>query len=176
MTFLESLSPERVKRFTAQDLVLLAAEMRQFLIETVSRTGGHIGANLGVVELTIALHYVFDSPRDCLVFDTGHQGYAHKLLTGRQGLFHTLNQWGGMNRFLTRQESEHDIIDATHAGTSLSIASGIAWARRLAGSPHPVVAVIGDGSMVEGLAFEGLNFVAGSGLPSVGVLNDRSTR
>ena len=165
-------SLRELKQMSVEDLGGIAAGIREFLIESVSRTGGHIGANLGVIELSIALHYVFDSPHDRLVFDTGHQGYTHKLLTGRQGLFPTLNQWGGMSRFLTRQESEHDIIDATHAGTSISIASGIAWGLRMAGSPHYVVAVIGDGSMVEGLAFEGLNFVAGSDLRMVVVLND----
>lgn len=165
-------SSTELRQMSIGALTDIAAGIRDFLIESVSKTGGHIGANLGVVELSIALHYVFDSPHDRLVFDTGHQGYTHKLLTGRQGLFPTLNQWGGMNRFLTRQESEHDTIDATHAGTSISIASGIAWALRMAGSPHHVVAVIGDGSMVEGLAFEGLNFVAGSGLSLIVVLND----
>ncbi|NQT72776.1 MAG: 1-deoxy-D-xylulose-5-phosphate synthase, partial [Chloroflexi bacterium] len=136
-------SAKELKSMSIEDLTNLAADIRQYLIENISKTGGHIGANIGVVELTIALHHVFDSPHDRLIFDTGHQGYTHKLLTGRQGLFPTLNQWGGMNRFLARQESEHDIIDASHAGTSLSIASGIAMAMQMAGSPHHVIAVIG---------------------------------
>lgn len=161
-----------LKQMPLEALAGIAASIREFLTENISRTGGHIGANLGVVELTIALHYVFDSPHDRLVFDTGHQGYTHKVITGRAGMFPTLNTFGGMNRFLTRQESKHDVIDATHAGTSISTAAGIAWALRMSGSPHRVVAVIGDGSMVEGLAFEGVNFVAGSGLDLVVVLND----
>jgi 1-deoxy-D-xylulose-5-phosphate synthase len=161
-----------LKQMTGGDLVLLAEEIRAFLIENISKTGGHIGANLGVTELTIALHYVFDSPYDRIVFDTGHQGYTHKILTGRQGNFPTLNTWGGMNRFIAREESTHDIIDASHAGTSISIASGIAWALRNTDSQYHALAVIGDGSMSEGLAFEGLNFVAGSDLPLIVVLND----
>ena len=165
-------STKELKQLSIEDLTNLVADIRKYLIENISKTGGHIGANLGVVELTIALHYVFDSPQDCMIFDTGHQGYTHKLLTGRQELFPTLNQWGGMNRFLARQESEHDIIDASHAGTSLSIASGIAKAMQMDGSPYHVVAIIGDGSMVEGLAAEGLNFIAGSNLRLIVVLND----
>ncbi len=165
-------SPVDLKQVPAERLPDVAASIREFLIDTISRTGGHIGANLGVVELSIAVHRVFDSPTDKIIWDTGHQGYTHKIITGRGGMFSTLNTFGGMSRFLTRQESEHDIIDATHAGTSISIASGIAWGLRASGSPGYTVAVIGDGSMVEGLAFEALNFVAGSGLNLMVVLND----
>jgi len=161
-----------LRKMSVHDLTGLSADIRGFLIDNISQTGGHIGANLGVVELTIALHYIFDSPHDRLIFDTGHQGYTHKILTGRQGIFPTLNQWGGMDRFIARRESAHDIIDASHAGTSVSIASGIAWALHNGDAPHHVVAVIGDGSMVEGMAFEGLNFVAGSNLRIIVVLND----
>jgi 1-deoxy-D-xylulose-5-phosphate synthase len=165
-------SPEGFKQMSMADLKGLALTIREFLIESISKTGGHIGANLGVVELTIALHYVFTSPHDRLIFDTGHQGYTHKLLTGREALFQTLNQWGGMDRFVARKESVHDVIDASHAGTSISIASGIARALAGENSPHHVVAVIGDGSMGEGIAFEGLNYVAGSNLRLIVVLND----
>jgi 1-deoxy-D-xylulose-5-phosphate synthase len=167
-----AVSLNALRQMNMTDLKDLASDIRAFLIETISRTGGHIGANLGVVELTIALHHVFTSPYDRLIFDTGHQGYTHKLLTGRQALFETLNQWGGMDRFIARKESVHDIIDASHAGTSISLASGIAMAFKREKSPHHVVAVIGDGSMSEGLAFEGLNYVAGSDLRLVVVLND----
>lgn len=164
--------PEEFKQLSMAELNSLASTIREFLIDNISETGGHIGANLGVVELTIALHHAFASPDDRLIFDTGHQGYTHKLLTGRQSLFATLNQWRGMDRFISRKESGHDIIDASHAGTSISIASGIAMALAAENSPHHVVAVIGDGSMVEGNAFEGLNFTAGTNLRLIVVLND----
>lgn len=131
--------------------------MREFLLENVSRTGGHIGANLGVVELTIALHYCYDTPHDILVFDTGHQGYVHKIITGRAHLFPTLNSFGGMSRFLSRAESPHDEIEASHAGTSISLALGMARALKLQGSKRRVVCVIGDGSLVEGMAQEALD-------------------
>jgi len=165
-------SPQELKKMNPADLNLLAANYRRFLIESISKTGGHIGANLGVIELTLAIHYVFDSPRDPIIFDTGHQGYTHKLLTGRQGLFTTLNSYGGLNRFLARQESEHDIIDASHAGTSLALATGMAWSLHKENSNRHVVAVIGDGSLVEGMASEGLNFAAGKKLKLIIVLND----
>ena len=169
---LHQLSPDYLKKLSVDELTALAADIRQYLIGAISTTGGHIGANLGVVELTLAVHAVFDSPQDAIIFDTGHQGYIHKLITGRQEHFSTLNTWGGMSRFVSRHESEHDTIDASHAGTSISIASGMAWSFKVSASPQKVVAIIGDGSMVEGMAFEELNFVAGSELPLVIVLND----
>ena len=165
-------SLEEMKSLSVEQLPAVADSIREFLIESVSQTGGHIGANLGVVELTLALHYVFDSPRDKLVFDTGHQGYTHKILTGRQDLFASLNQWKGMNRFLTRAESEHDVIDATHAGTAISIASGMAYEFKKTRSGNHVVAVVGDGSMAEGMSFEGLNWSACMEIPLIIVLND----
>jgi 1-deoxy-D-xylulose-5-phosphate synthase len=164
--------PEDLKALDVPALERLAEDVRRFLLATISRTGGHIGANLGTVELTLALHKVFDSPRDAIVFDTGHQGYTHKIVTGRAALFPTLNSRGGMNRFLTRSESEHDPIEASHAGTSISIALGLALARRLRAQAGHVVAVIGDGSLAEGLALEGLNHAAVERTNLVLVLND----
>ena len=161
-----------LKNKTSEELVQLSSDIRDFLIKNISKTGGHIGANLGLVELMIALHYVFDSPNDKIIIDTGHQGYVHKLLTGREKIFPTLNQFLGMNRFLTREESEHDIIDATHAGTSLSTAAGFAEAIKLNKSKNHVIALIGDGSLVEGLAFEGLNYLAKGDLPVIIIIND----
>lgn len=145
------------KSLAQHKLTALAAEIRQFLIDSISETGGHIGANLGTVELSVAMHYAFHSPHDAFVFDTGHTGYTHKVLTGRIGKFKTLNTYGGMNRFVSRFESEHDFIEASHAGTSISIALGRALALRNAGKPDWSVAFIGDGALAEGLALEALN-------------------
>lgn len=151
---------DELKQQSSAQLTQLAKDIRQFLICNISATGGHIGANLSVIELTIAIHAVFNSPTDKIIFDTGHQGYTHKILTGRVDNFATLNQYRGMNRFVARNESEHDTIDASHAGTSLSIASGYAKALKLTSPANYVVSMIGDGSLVEGMAFEGLNYCA----------------
>ncbi len=164
--------PEELRALDLAGLERFAEDVRRFLLAEVSRTGGHIGANLGTVELTLALHRVFESPREALVFDTGHQGYTHKIVTGRAPLFHTLNSAGGLSRFLSRAESEHDPIEASHAGTSLSIGLGLALARKLSGDPSRVVAVIGDGSLAEGLALEALNHAAVLDTSLVVVLND----
>jgi len=164
--------PAELKALDLAGLERFAEDVRRFLLASVSRTGGHIGANLGTIELTLALHRVFDSPRDALLFDTGHQGYTHKIVTGRAPRFATLNQYGGLNRFLSRAESEHDPIEASHAGTSISVALGLALARKLRGEPGRVVAVIGDGSLAEGMAFEGLNHAAVETSGLVLVLND----
>ncbi len=153
-------TPEDLKKCSRRELEAFAAEVRSFLIESTARTGGHIGANLGTVELSIALHRVFDSPRDKIIWDTGHQGYTHKIITGRAEAFASLDSYGGMNRFVTRSESEHDVIEASHAGTSISIASGIALSNRLARNGYHTIAVIGDGSLAEGLALEALNHAA----------------
>jgi 1-deoxy-D-xylulose-5-phosphate synthase len=170
---LESLTPERVQGASLAELEQLAEDIRAFLIENVARTGGHIGANLGTVELAIALHRVFSSPGDRIVWDTGHQGYVHKIVTGRAGLFPTLNTYGGMSRFVTRTESVHDPIEASHGGTSISVALGMALARRIEGSKHWAGAVIGDGSLCEGLALEALNHAAVErGVRLLIVLND----
>src|ERR1017187_5281423 len=141
----------------------LAAEIRDYLIQAVSQSGGHLGPNLGVVELTIAVHRVFDSPRDRIVFDTGHQSYVHKLLTGRHAAFGSLRQRGGLSGYPSRAESEHDIVENSHASTSLSYADGLAKAYRLRGeSDRTVVAIIGDGALTGGMAWEALNNIAAS--------------
>src|SRR6201982_1287132 len=153
--------PEDLKGLTQEQLCLLASEIRDVLVETVTRTSGHLGPNLGVVELTIALHRVFDSPKDKLVFDTGHQSYVHKLLTGRQAQFHTLRQTGGLSGYPSRAESEHDLVENSHASTSLSYADGMAKAYKLRGeNDRTVVAVIGDGALTGGMAWEALNNIA----------------
>ena len=161
-----------LKNMSLMELESLAAEIRNYLIDAISETGGHIGANLGVIELTIALHTFFDINKEPLVFDVGHQGYTHKLLTGRKDAFSSLNRFGGMSRFLTRLESEHDILDASHAGTSISTATGMAYANMMKGSSDAVVAIVGDGSLVEGMAFEGLNYSVEKNLPLIIVIND----
>ena len=164
MTLLETIrSPRDVKDLRADQLPLLAAEIRDFLIPAVSRNGGHLGPNLGVVELTIALHRVFDSPVDRILFDTGHQAYVHKLLTGRQAAFDQLRQRGGLSGYPNRAESEHDVIENSHASTSLAYADGLAKAYQLRGEPERcVVAVIGDGALTGGMAWEALNNIAGA--------------
>ncbi len=154
--------PADLSRLTSEDLVALAAEIRRYLVAAVSRTGGHLGPNLGVVELTIALHRVFRSPRDAIVFDTGHQAYVHKLLTGRQD-FVRLRERGGVSGYPARSESVHDVVENSHASTALSWADGIARANRLQGrSDRHVVAVIGDGAMTGGMAWEALDNIADS--------------
>src|SRR5215472_1059203 len=175
MTLLESVgSPRDVKALRPEELSALAAEIRAFLIEAVSRNGGHLGPNLGVVELTIALHRVFDSPADQIVWDTGHQSYVHKLLTGRMEGFGRLRQRGGVSGYPNRAESEHDFVENSHASTSLSYADGLAKAMRLRGDKqHRVVAVIGDGALTGGMAWEALNNIAAAkDRPVVIVVND----
>jgi 1-deoxy-D-xylulose-5-phosphate synthase len=172
---LESINgPEDLKAMPAEQMPLLAEEIRAFLVDSVSKTGGHLGPNLGVVELTIALHRVFDSPRDSLVFDTGHQSYVHKLLTGRRDGFAELRKKGGLSGYASRAESEHDIVENSHASTALSWADGIAKARRLQGQRHRhTVAVIGDGALTGGMAWEAINNIsADKDLPLVIVVND----
>ena len=166
-------SPEDLRDLSAEQLNRLAAEIRSFLIAEVSKTGGHLGPNLGVVELTIALHRVFDSPRDPIVFDTGHQSYVHKMLTGRQGLFPTLRQRHGLAGYPSRAESEHDWVENSHASTALSYGDGLAKAIRQQGRPGTVLAFVGDGSLTGGMAWEALNNNAGSDdLPLVILVND----
>ncbi len=165
--------PSDLKRLSGRQVDLLAREIRDYLIESVSRTGGHLGPNLGVVELTIALHRVFDSPRDTLLFDTGHIGYVHKLLTGRHD-FSGLRKEGGLSGYPSRAESDHDVIENSHASTSLSWAIGIASGRKLRGeTDRHTVAVIGDGALTGGMAWEALNNIAEQrDLPLVIVIND----
>ncbi len=175
MTVLESIwSPRDVKALTPDELTVLASEIRAFLIEAVSSNGGHLGPNLGVVELTIALHRVFDSPADPIVWDTGHQSYVHKLLTGRMEGFAKLRQQGGVSGYPNRSESEHDWVENSHASTSLSYADGLAKALYLRGErSRRVVAVIGDGALTGGMAWEALNNIAGAkDRPVVIVVND----
>jgi 1-deoxy-D-xylulose-5-phosphate synthase len=162
VTLLECINgPGDVKELSQEQLSLLASEIRDVLVETVTRTSGHLGPNLGVVELTIALHRVFDSPKDRIIFDTGHQSYVHKLLTGRYGTFHTLRQSGGLSGYPSRGESEHDLVENSHASTSLSYADGLAKAYQLRGSrDRTVVAVIGDGALTGGMAWEALNNIS----------------
>jgi 1-deoxy-D-xylulose-5-phosphate synthase len=166
-------SPADVRRLSALEVDELAAEIRDFLVQSVSRTGGHLGPNLGVVELTIAMHRVFDSPHDSMVFDTGHQAYVHKMLTGRTD-FAKLRKRGGLSGYPSRAESVHDIVENSHASTSLSWADGIAKANEVRGlTDRHVVAVIGDGALTGGMAWEALNNIAGdSGRRLVIVVND----
>ncbi len=166
-------SPADVKRLDAAQLPTLAEEIRDFLVQAVSKTGGHLGPNLGVVELTIALHRVFDSPHDKLLWDTGHQSYVHKLLTGRGPLFDTLRQPGGLSGYPSQAESPHDVIENSHASTALSYADGLAKAYALTGqTDRSVVAIVGDGSLTGGMAWEALNTIASAERPVVIVVND----
>jgi 1-deoxy-D-xylulose-5-phosphate synthase len=164
--------PQDLKRLTPEELALLATEIRDFLVAKVSRTGGHLGPNLGVVELTLALHRVFDSPKDRILFDTGHQAYVHKMVTGRQDGFDLLRRRGGLSGYPNQAESEHDIIENSHASTALSYADGMAKAFALRGEARHVVAVVGDGALTGGMCWEALNNIAGAKNPLVIVVND----
>lgn len=165
-------SSQDVKKLDAEELEQLCREVRAEILSVVSKNGGHLASNLGVVELTVALHYVFDLPRDKIVWDVGHQSYVHKLLTGRKDRFHTLRQYGGISGFPKRDESPYDVFDSGHSGTSISSALGMAEARRLRGEAGKVIAVIGDGSMTAGLAFEGLNQTGDIDQDLIVILND----
>ena len=169
---LKGFNKAELKQIELADLPVLAADIRQFLISKNSKTGGHIGANLGVVELTIAMHYVFESPKDYFFFDTGHIGYTHKILTGRANLFDSLNTFGGMNRFLTPSESEHDLVEVSHAGTAPSLALGAALAKSINEDVSYNIAVIGDGSLAEGVALEALNHAAVEDVNLLIIVND----
>jgi 1-deoxy-D-xylulose-5-phosphate synthase len=161
-----------IKKLDLEELERLCHEIREEILSTVSKTGGHLASSLGVVELTTVLHYVFDFPRDKLVWDVGHQSYAHKLLTGRKDRFHTLRQYEGISGFPKRDESPYDAFDSGHSGTSISSALGMAEARRLKGEEGKIIAVIGDGSMTAGLAFEGLNQTGHIDQDLIVILND----
>src|SRR5246127_221683 len=166
-------TPADVKGLNHDELAELCDEIRAFLVDTVTTTGGHLGSNLGAVELTIALHRVFSSPRDIILWDTGHQAYVHKLLTGRQNMFPTLRQGGGLSGYPSRAESVHDWVENSHASTILSYAHGMAAAVARSASPDRRIAGgVGDGSMTGGMAFEGLNNLGHSGSRVVVVLND----
>jgi 1-deoxy-D-xylulose-5-phosphate synthase len=165
-------APGDLKRLSQEQLTLLAAEIRDFLVAKVSRTGGHLGPNLGVVELTLAMHRVFDSPRDRVLFDTGHQAYVHKIVTGRQGGFDLLRQQGGLSGYPSRAESEHDLIENSHASTALSYADGLSKAFALRGEDRHVVALVGDGALTGGMCWEALNNIAAAKNRLVIVVND----
>ena len=165
-------SPADVKALDEAKLPQLCQELREFLVENVSQTGGHLAANLGAVELTVAIHRVFDTTRDRLVFDVGHQSYVHKALTGRQAQFPTLRQFGGLSGFPKPRESVHDAFMAGHASNSVSGALGMARARTLKKEDYSVLALIGDGALTGGLAYEGLNNAGSSGEPLIVILND----
>ncbi|SHE11139.1 1-deoxy-D-xylulose-5-phosphate synthase [Chlamydia abortus] len=164
--------PEDLKRLSVAELEILADEIRQFLIEKLSVTGGHLAPNLGVVELTLAMHYLFDSPKDKFIYDVGHQSYVHKILTGRKDQFHTLRKYKGLCGFVKKSESEHDVWEAGHSSTSLSAAMGMAVARDLKGEDNKIIAVIGDGAMTGGMALEAMNHIGHEKKRMIVVLND----
>lgn len=165
-------TPADLKKLSTDQLVQLAAEIRQFLIETVSQTGGHLASNLGCVELTLALHYCFDSPTDRFIWDVGHQAYTHKIITGRRDQFHTQRQYKGISGFPKRSESKHDAFDTGHSSTSISAGLGITIANSLRGTNNKTVAIIGDGSLTGGMAFEALNQTGHLKKNLIVVLND----
>jgi 1-deoxy-D-xylulose-5-phosphate synthase len=164
--------PDELRRLDKSQLAQLAEELRHETISAVSVTGGHLGAGLGVVELTVALHYVFDTPRDKLIWDVGHQAYPHKILTGRRDRIRTLRQGGGLSGFTKRSESDYDPFGAAHSSTSISAALGFAIANKLSGDPHHAIAVIGDGAMSAGMAYEAMNNAAAAGNRLIVILND----
>ena len=164
--------PEDIRKLEKSELPQLADELRKEMISAVSVTGGHLGAGLGVVELTVALHYVFDTPKDKLIWDVGHQAYPHKIVTGRRDRIRTLRQGGGLSGFTRRSESEYDPFGAAHSSTSISAALGFAIANQLSGDPHRAIAVIGDGAMSAGMAYEAMNNAAAAGNRLVVILND----
>jgi 1-deoxy-D-xylulose-5-phosphate synthase len=164
--------PQDIRDLDIPSLNRLAAEIREMIIETVSRSGGHLASSLGAVELTLAIHKVFQTPRDKLVWDVGHQAYAHKIITGRKDRFHTLRQKGGISGFPKRAESPYDCLDVGHSSTSISAATGMAEARCLKGEDFKIIVVIGDGSMTAGMAYEGLNWAGGRNKDLIIILND----
>lgn len=172
MNTLAIMTPEKLKKLSPKEIDALCAEIRVKLIDTVTENGGHLASNLGIVELTVALHRAFDSPRDKIVWDVGHQSYVHKLLTGREPRFDTIRKFGGLAGFPKREESEHDAFGAGHSSTSISAALGMAHARDLYGEDYAIVAVIGDGALTGGMAYEALNDAGRHKTPLIVVLND----
>ncbi|MEN6412551.1 MAG: 1-deoxy-D-xylulose-5-phosphate synthase [Veillonellales bacterium] len=171
--FLDTINkPQDIKNLSLEQLGELAGEIREFLIHTVAKTGGHLASNLGVVELTLALHKIFDSPRDKFVWDVGHQAYVHKILTGRREQFSTLRQFGGLSGFPKHSESIHDVFGTGHSSTSISAALGMSIARDMSGGKHQVLAIIGDGSLTGGQAFEALNHAGDLGTHLIVIVND----
>src|SRR5437867_12831249 len=165
-------SPVHVKKLNQAQLLELASEIREELINGLAKNGGHLGPNLGVVELSLALHYVFSTPRDKFVWDVSHQVYVHKLLTGRKDRFHTIRSTNGLSGFAMRTESPHDCHGAAHAGTALSAALGICAARDKSGSDENVVAIIGDAALTNGISFEAMNNIAHTTKRLIVILND----
>src|SRR5712691_8955116 len=165
-------NPTHIKKLTVEQLQSLASEIRHELITVLSRNGGHLGPNLGVVELTLALHHIFSTPVDKFVWDVSHQSYVHKLLTGRKSRFPTIRTTGGLNGFALRSESEHDCYGAAHAGTALSAALGIAAARDQLGGDEHVVAIFGDAALTNGISFEALNNISHTTKRFIAILND----
>ncbi|OEF95525.1 1-deoxy-D-xylulose-5-phosphate synthase [Vulcanibacillus modesticaldus] len=166
--------PKDIKNLSIKGLEQLSYEIRQFLIENLSKTGGHLAPNLGVVELTLALHYLFDSPTDKLIWDVGHQAYVHKIITGRANQFHTLRQFKGLSGFPKRSESEHDVWETGHSSTSLSAAMGLAIARDLKQEKHRIIPIIGDGALTGGMALEALNHIGHEKRKMMVILNDNT--
>ncbi|MBI5214895.1 MAG: 1-deoxy-D-xylulose-5-phosphate synthase [Ignavibacteriae bacterium] len=164
--------PEHLRRLPVSELKGVCSDVREFIIDTISKVGGHLGAGLGAVELAVALHYVFETPKDKLIWDTGHQAYPHKILTGRKDRFHTIRQLHGLSGFLKRDESEYDVFGAGHASTSISAALGVATARDFANENYKVVAIIGDGAMTGGMAYEAMNNAGLLKKDLIVVLND----
>ena len=177
MSLLEKINtPADLKKLSRKQLPDLAQEIRKVIVEVVSKNGGHLASSLGSVELTIAIHYVFDTPNDKLIWDVGHQAYAHKLLTGRHDQFHSLRQYKGISGFTRMKESPYDTFSAGHSSTSISAGLGIAHAKHLKKEKSKVIAVIGDGSMTAGIAFEGLNQAGGLGKRIIVIINDNMAR
>lgn len=165
-------SPDDLKKLSIKELKVYCEELRSFIIETVNKTGGHLAPSLGAIELTVAMHYVFNSPKDKLVWDVGHQAYGHKVITGRRDKLDTIRQYHGLSGFCKRTESEHDCFGAGHASTSISAAAGFAAARNMSGDDNKIIAIIGDGSFTGGLAYEGLNNITEIGGQFLMLLND----
>src|SRR5690349_19635231 len=165
-------TPDDLRKLKIEQVRQVADELRQETIDAVSVTGGHLGAGLGVVELTTAIHYIFDTPRDRLIWDVGHQAYPHKILTGRRDRIRTLRQGGGLSGFTKRTESAYDPFGAAHSSTSISAGLGMAVARDLSGGSNNVVCVIGDGAMSAGMAYEAMNNAGGRNERLIGILND----
>ncbi len=166
--------PQDIKNLKGEELDMLAGEIRQFLIDKISVTGGHLASNLGVVELTIALYRAFDLPRDKVIWDVGHQSYTHKILSGRRNMFDELRQYGGLSGFPKRKESPYDAFDTGHSSTSVSAGLGMAQGRDLMGDDYAVVSVIGDGALTGGMAYEALNNAARIKKNFIIILNDNN--
>ena len=164
--------PSFIKKLSTPEMQVLCQDIRTFLINSLSKTGGHVSSNLGVVELTVAMHKVFDSPKDKFIWDVGHQVYIHKILTGRADQFSTLRQFKGLSGFPKRKESAHDCWETGHASTSISAAVGMAYARDLSQEDYHVVAVIGDGSLTGGMAYEALNHIGHTNKRLIVIIND----